>query len=311
MGRRRSSFNNGNMLSGSPSNSMMQALSQSPRYIQSIPTRDRPPIGLNGEPSGYVGSFPKQGYSNNASGYGESPEAGVYYRRDRYGVRELDEDEEEDRDEEDVERSRRTATRPSKPAARSTSASRAANNANAGEVESEEMVEVNSIRERLGGAANCSAFISKLWYLMCRPELYQKYIHWSESGDSVILSNDPDINNEFAAEVLPKLFKHGNNASFVRQLNLYGFQRVPSSRLLDAAEIKAARRFAHGANISTALQLYGPHSSFAHPRFKKDQESLLPSMKPRSSKKTKKANGADDSGTKAGGESDGEEEFAM
>lgn len=91
---------------------------------------------------------------------------------------------------------------------------------------------------------------------------------------------------------------------------------MPSSRLLDAAEIKAARRYANGTNISTALQLYGPHSSFAHPRFKKDQEALLPSMKPRSSKKTKKSEGsqgdggaADGTGTKA--DSDGEEEFVV
>lgn len=180
----------------------------------------------------------------------------------------------------------------------------------AGELETPEMVEVSAIRERLGGAANCSAFISKLWYLMCRPEMYHRYIRWSESGDSVILSNDPDINNEFASEVLPKLFKHGNNASFVRQLNLYGFQRVPSSRLLDAAEVRAAKRYSGGANISTALQLYGPHSSFAHPRFKKDQEDLLPSMKPRSSKKPKKggaSGGGDQQGGGTGRESDDEE----
>ena len=183
----------------------------------------------------------------------------------------------------------------------------AAVSTNNGEVDSSEMNEVSAIRERLGGAANCSAFISKLWYLMCRPELYSKYIHWSESGDSVILSNDPDINNEFASEVLPKLFKHGNNASFVRQLNLYGFQRVPSSRLLDAAETKAAKQYSNGVNISTALQLYGPHSSFAHPRFKKDQEGLLPSMKPRSSKKTKKGGQGAGNGT----HSDAEDEYGM
>lgn len=55
---------------------------------------------------------------------------------------------------------------------------------------------------------------------MINPDLYSRYIRWNEPGDSIILSNDPDVSNEFAAEVLPKLFKHGNNASFVRQLNV-------------------------------------------------------------------------------------------
>ena len=157
--------------------------------------------------------------------------------------------------------------------------------------------EVAAIRDRLGGAANCSAFISKLWHLMINPELYGKYIHWNEAGDTIILNNEPEVASEFAAEVLPKLFKHGNNASFVRQLNLYGFQRVSSSRLLDAAELQAifARgldrrdaRFAGGATYNTAAELYGAHSSFTHPRFRRGQEAWLASMKPRSSKKTKK-----------------------
>ena len=100
---------------------------------------------------------------------------------------------------------------------------------------------------------------------------------------------------EFAAEILPKLFKHGNNASFVRQLNLYGFQRVSSSRLLDAAEMRAVAartgtsgHYGTSAPFNTAMELYGVHSSFAHPRFRRGQEAWLVSMKPRSSKKPKK-----------------------
>ncbi|WFD30902.1 hypothetical protein MSPP1_001926 [Malassezia sp. CBS 17886] len=158
--------------------------------------------------------------------------------------------------------------------------------------------EVAAIRDRLGGAANCSAFISKLWHLMINPELYGKYIRWNEAGDTIILNNVPEVATEFAAEVLPKLFKHGNNASFVRQLNLYGFQRVSSSRLLDPIELQAVAAKgrhaprgddnAHAGTYNTAAELYGAHSSFAHPRFRRGQEAWLSSMKPRSSKKPKK-----------------------
>lgn len=161
----------------------------------------------------------------------------------------------------------------------------------------DETDEVAAIRDRLGGAANCSAFISKLWHLMINPDLYGKYIHWNEAGDAIIINSEPEVAAEFAADVLPKLFKHGNNASFVRQLNLYGFQRVSSSRLLDAVEMQVvAARTQQSQRIgasttgpyNTATELYGMHSSFAHPRFRRGQEAWLASMKPRSSKKPKK-----------------------
>ena len=173
--------------------------------------------------------------------------------------------------------------------------------------------EVAAIRDRLGGAAHCSAFISKLWHLMINPDIYGKYIHWNEAGDAIIINSEPEVAAEFAAEVLPKLFKHGNNASFVRQLNLYGFQRVSSSRLLDAAEMHAIAtrgttsvgsqastsghlvQPGHGAtSYNTATELYGAHSSFAHPRFRRGQEAWLVSMKPRSSKKPKRPAGGDE-----------------
>lgn len=194
----------------------------------------------------------------------------------------------------------------------------------------DETAQVAAIRDRLGGAASCSAFISKLWHLMINPDLYSKYIRWDEAGTSIILSSEPDIANEFASDVLPRLFKHGNNASFVRQLNLYGFQRIPSSRLLDPTEMKvaAARRAELASStgtLNTAVQLYGAHSSFAHPRFKRGHEELLPTMKPRSSKKPKKATGAasgtgqsppkregvNAANTSMGGDETDEEDFAL
>lgn len=186
----------------------------------------------------------------------------------------------------------------------------------------DETAQVAAIRDRLGGAASCSAFISKLWHLMINPALYSKYIRWDEAGTSIILSSEPDVANEFASDVLPRLFKHGNNASFIRQLNLYGFQRIPSSRLLDAAEMKvaAAKRAELGGNFSstlnTAVQLYGAHSSFAHPRFLRGREELLPTMKPRSSKKPKKSAGGRmarslEADTSLGADETDEEDFAL
>ncbi|KAL8706602.1 MAG: hypothetical protein Q9201_000349 [Fulgogasparrea decipioides] len=46
-------------------------------------------------------------------------------------------------------------------------------------------------------------------------------IRWSESGDSFIVIDE----EEFARTLIPELFKHKNYASFVRQLNMYGFHK--------------------------------------------------------------------------------------
>ncbi|KAK8220968.1 hypothetical protein IWZ01DRAFT_425971 [Phyllosticta capitalensis] len=46
-------------------------------------------------------------------------------------------------------------------------------------------------------------------------------IRWSDDGNSFVVLDE----DEFAKTLIPELFKHNNYASFVRQLNMYGFHK--------------------------------------------------------------------------------------
>ncbi|XP_053741438.1 heat shock factor protein 4 isoform X1 [Synchiropus splendidus] len=70
-------------------------------------------------------------------------------------------------------------------------------------------------------ASNVPAFLTKLWTLVEDPDT-NHLICWSSTGTSFHVFDQ----GRFAKEVLPKYFKHNNMASFVRQLNMYGFRKV-------------------------------------------------------------------------------------
>ncbi|CAL1536536.1 unnamed protein product [Lymnaea stagnalis] len=70
-------------------------------------------------------------------------------------------------------------------------------------------------------AGNVPAFLIKLWTLVEDPTT-DELIHWDSSGTSFHVYDQ----QRFSREILPLYFKHNNIASFIRQLNMYGFRKV-------------------------------------------------------------------------------------
>ncbi|KAI8355178.1 hypothetical protein BD560DRAFT_449574 [Blakeslea trispora] len=66
------------------------------------------------------------------------------------------------------------------------------------------------------------AFLNKL-YNMVEDSTTNDLIRWSKDGTSFIVEK----HEEFAKNVLPRFYKHNTFASFVRQLNMYDFHKVP------------------------------------------------------------------------------------
>lgn len=65
-------------------------------------------------------------------------------------------------------------------------------------------------------------FLNKLRSMVDDPAT-NNLIRWSSDGDSFLVPNHV----RFGDEVLPRFFKHNRFSSFVRQLNMYGFHKVP------------------------------------------------------------------------------------
>ena len=67
-------------------------------------------------------------------------------------------------------------------------------------------------------------FLIKLFEIVSSP-VSDHLVCWSEHGESFKIVD----RSKFAREVLPLYFKHDNLRSFIRQLNIYGFQRCQST----------------------------------------------------------------------------------
>lgn len=98
---------------------------------------------------------------------------------------------------------------------------------------------------------NVPPFLNKLYNMVNEPQS-NSMICWSDAGDTFIVQRQQD----FAKQVLPRFFKHGNFSSFVRQLNMYGFHKVPHLQ--------------QGAMEGSLDRL-----EFSNPHFKRDQPDLL------------------------------------
>nr|QPA35682.1 heat shock factor 1 [Chionodraco rastrospinosus] len=106
------------------------------------------------------------------------------------------------------------------------------------------------------GPANVPAFLTKLWTLVEDPDT-DPLICWSPSGTSFHVFDQ----GRFSKEVLPKFFKHNNMASFIRQLNMYGFRKVV--HIEQGGLVKPER----------------DDTEFQHPFFLRGQEHLLENIK--------------------------------
>ncbi|GAA0148692.1 winged helix/forkhead transcription factor [Lithospermum erythrorhizon] len=63
-------------------------------------------------------------------------------------------------------------------------------------------------------------------YMLVEDPTTDEVISWNGEGTAFVVWQTA----EFARDLLPKLFKHCNFSSFVRQLNTYGFRKVATSR---------------------------------------------------------------------------------
>ncbi|KAG6899198.1 hypothetical protein C0993_012390 [Termitomyces sp. T159_Od127] len=99
-----------------------------------------------------------------------------------------------------------------------------------------------------------SDFVKKL-YKMLEDQSFQHVVSWGPQGDCFVVKDM----NEFTKSILPRLFKHSNFASFVRQLNKYDFHKVK--------------------NTDDLMQFGEQSWTFRHPDFHADRREALENIK--------------------------------
>ncbi|KAJ6481375.1 HSF-type DNA-binding-domain-containing protein [Mycena vulgaris] len=101
--------------------------------------------------------------------------------------------------------------------------------------------------------SSTSDFVKRL-YKMLEDQTLQNVVSWRPQRDCFVVKDT----NEFTKSILPRIFKHSNFASFVRQLNKYDFHKVRN----------------------TDENQFGEHSwTFKHPDFHADRRDALENIK--------------------------------
>ncbi|EME43193.1 hypothetical protein DOTSEDRAFT_72541 [Dothistroma septosporum NZE10] len=156
--------------------------------------------------------------------------------------------------------------------------------------ESEADLEAKVARAKMGDAhgkrKQIPPFVQKLSSFLDKE--HEELIRWSDDGRAFIVLDE----DEFARRLIPELFKHNNYASFVRQLNMYGFHKTVNIHDGSLRQSEQARK---GAK---------PPSMYSHPYFRRNRPDLLWLIqKPASKSSTKRKR---DGNMKEGYDSDDE-----